>query len=196
MAPSFASRLATVQQARKTDLALRLAPNLTRLPAVIQRYDDPFLPFGKEIIKATHDLVCAYVFDLAAYLSIGAAGAVALERTIAYASGDSLTILHGPFVGTDFAVLTDEGSFNADAVTLMDKSDLPAYLAREGRFAFVSGEFFERGIGVFRQSDNLFLLQDSGRALRIRLVGDIALYASRAEDFAAQTRAVLEKMRR
>ena len=73
------------------------------MPYPMQRYDDPFLPYGRAVIDATSDIACAYVFDLAAYLSIGASGAIALERTIAYVPSPSLTILHGMFTRAEYA---------------------------------------------------------------------------------------------
>ena len=108
-ARSFSVRLRAAQAARDSDLALMLSPRLAQMPLPMQRYDDPFLPFGKAIIDATRDLVCAYVFDLAAYLALGAAGAVALERTIAYAGTDdaTVTILHAPFVGAAYVDAAD-----------------------------------------------------------------------------------------
>lgn len=50
------AKLAKLQQDRTTNLALILSPLLARMPLPMQRYDEPFLPFGKAIIDATHDL--------------------------------------------------------------------------------------------------------------------------------------------
>lgn len=81
---SFADRLQAAQARTDSRLALGIAPNIEKLPAPVGKIDEPFLPLGKLIINTTSDLVCAYVFHLGAYLSIGAAGAIALERTLAY----------------------------------------------------------------------------------------------------------------
>jgi hypothetical protein len=143
----------------------------------LQSYDDPFLPFGKAIIAATRDLVRAYVFDLAAYLALGAAGAVALERTIAYVGEDNLTVLHGAFVGGDYAEAAR--GFAADAVTLVDAADAEPYQ--------------RTGVGTFLlQGETLTLV---GGALRLRLLGDEVLYAGSGEDFAERARAALERAR-
>src|SRR5512140_1136609 len=93
----FVERLAEAQTRNHSALVIGLAPALNRLPYPIQRYDEPLLPFGKAIIETTADLVCGYVFHLSAYLALGAAGAVALERSIAYTPGHVIRILHGPF---------------------------------------------------------------------------------------------------
>jgi orotidine-5'-phosphate decarboxylase len=50
----------------------------------VSRWDEPLLPFNKAIIEATADLVCAYKPNLGFYLQWGAAGMIALERTIAF----------------------------------------------------------------------------------------------------------------
>jgi orotidine-5'-phosphate decarboxylase len=55
-----------------------------RLPVQALKWDEPLLPFNKAIIEATADLVCAYKPNLGFYLQWGAAGIIALERTIAY----------------------------------------------------------------------------------------------------------------
>ncbi len=173
---SFHERLQEAQEARGTDRALMLIPRLSQMPLPMQRLDDPFLPFGKAIIAATRDLVCAYAFDLAAYLALGAAGAIALERTVAYAGTDdqTVTILHAPFVGS--AYVEAAAAFNVDAVTLASLEDAPAYQAA--------------GLGVFWM-DRAGQLTLPGDTRSICLFGESALYAGRGDDFADQTRATL-----
>lgn len=82
--PTFRERWEAAQARSGGNLAIGIAPALDKLPAAVAKIDDPFLPLGKLIINTTADLVCAYVFHLSAYLAIGAAGAIALERTLAY----------------------------------------------------------------------------------------------------------------
>lgn len=200
MAHKAAEWLAQLQRERQTRLALLLAPRLVKLPLVIQRYDDPFLPYGKAIINVTRDLVCAYVFDLAAYLTIGAAGAVALERTAAYISGEAMTIIHGPFTGSGYAALLDEGSFNVDAVTVLSQQDAAFYTARPDRTAFVvqDGQPPFEGkphTGMYWKDAGLFTLPVREGVLTIQLAEESVLFAGMGEDFAQQTRAALEAIR-
>jgi orotidine-5'-phosphate decarboxylase len=54
------------------------------LPVPALKWDEPVLPFNQAIVEATADLVCAYKPNLGFYLQWGAAGIIALERTIAY----------------------------------------------------------------------------------------------------------------
>lgn len=205
MPVSFADRLAAIQRAKHSTLALVMAPRLLHIPMPMQRFDDPFLPFGKAIIEATHDVVCAYLFDLAAYLAIGAAGAVALERTIAYAraDGDTLNILHGPFAGPDYAEAANDSAFAADAVTVTDEQMLEAYTRDPAMGAFVvrRGEApviipLPGSAGVYWQdAGEMTLLASDDHAVRIQVAGERTLYAGRGDDFAERVRAALEALR-
>lgn len=173
MSPAnFADRLRAAQQRTGSDRALLLRPRLSQMPLPIQRYDDPFLPFGKAIIDVTRHLVAAYAFDLASYLAIGAAGAVALERTIAYVGDDNLTMLHGWFAGPGYVAAAQ--AFGVDAVTLADESYVDTYRSA--------------GLGVL-DVDTPYLV---GEGVRLRLFGDDVVYAGRGDDFADRIRAALE----
>ena len=160
-----------MQTIRATNRALLMSPRLTKMPLPMQRHDDPFLPFGKAIIAATQDLVCAYVFDLAAYLAIGAAGAVALERTIAFVGENNLTILHAWFAGSGYTSAAE--AFGVDAVTLADDGYIHDYHAA--------------GLGVFEVNSPSLV----GEGVEMRLFGENTLYAGYGEDFAEQVRAAL-----
>lgn len=115
------AKLARLQREKGTRVGLLMRPQVSKMPLPMQRYDDPFLPFGKAILNAARDLICCVVFDLASYMVLGAAGMVALERTIAYGKGDAAIILHAPFANEAFNIVMDEASFNVDGVTAVDK---------------------------------------------------------------------------
>src|SRR5215831_914788 len=138
----FWELLAAAQQRNNSTLAIGLAPALNKLPYESQQWDDPFLPFGKAVIDTTSDLVCAYVFHLGAYLALGAAGAVALERTMAYVPSGIVKILHGPFASDEYVQAAFEDGFGANAVTLAIPFGGPGisvnpYLHKLERGAFV-----------------------------------------------------------
>jgi orotidine-5'-phosphate decarboxylase len=80
----YLEKLQAAQQRNNSWLCLGLDPDPKRLPAPAAKWDEPVLPFNKAIIEATADLVCAYKPNLGFYLQWGAAGIIALERTIAY----------------------------------------------------------------------------------------------------------------
>lgn len=202
MVSNFIDRIAGFRHSRASDLVLFIAPRVERLPLSIQAYDEPFLPFSKAIINASKDLVCAYMFDMAAYLAIGAAGAIALERAIRYAREDAVTILHGPFIGAGYAELLDERSFGVDSLTLADTTWLDAYRRRPDRSAFVVRSGSPKTLdapsdtGFFWQESSLLSISGpSGSVLTLRVAGDSVLYAGMQENHTEQMREALKGMR-
>lgn len=82
---TYLEKLLAVQQQNNSWLCVGLDPMPEMLPvSITARHDEPVLPFNRAIIDATADLVCAYKPNLGFYLQWGAAGMIALERTIAY----------------------------------------------------------------------------------------------------------------
>ena len=136
---AFAERVKTAHQSTSSTLVIGLAPRLDQLPYPIQQYDEPFLPYGRAIIEVTQDIVAGYAFHLGAYLALGAAGAIALERTLAMVPAPNLKILHGPFVNVDYVRASYEEALNADAVTLatLDQAVIAAYLQQPSHGVFV-----------------------------------------------------------
>jgi hypothetical protein len=141
---SFGERVKAAYQQAGSALVIGLAPRLDQMPQPIQQYDDPFLPYGRAVIEATRDVVFGYVFHLGAYLALGAAGVIALERTIAMVPTQNIKILHAPFVTVDYIRASYEDALNADAVTLatVDRDVIAAYVAQpsHGVFVHVSSE--------------------------------------------------------
>ncbi|MEJ2749327.1 MAG: orotidine-5'-phosphate decarboxylase, partial [Anaerolineae bacterium] len=86
-------KLKAAQDRNQSWLCVGLDPDPTRLRVDVLKWDEPILPFNKAIIDATADLVCAYKPNLGFYLQWGAAGVIALERTIAYIPDDIPIIL-------------------------------------------------------------------------------------------------------
>lgn len=84
---AYLEKLRAAQERNASWLCVGLDPQPDRLPVQALKWDEPILPFNKAIIEATADLVCAYKPNLGFYLQWGAAGIIALERTIAYIPG-------------------------------------------------------------------------------------------------------------
>lgn len=118
---------------RRSTWLLEIAPRVPDLPAPIQKYDDPFLPYCRAVVSATGNFVAGYVFDLAAFLALGAAGAIALERAVAViaATPDTLSVIHGPFARAEFAAFVGETALRADAATVTD-GDIADRFAGQG----------------------------------------------------------------
>ncbi len=190
---SYNAKLDAAKERAGSNIALLLRPLMSEMPAPMHYYDDPFFPFSKAIIAATRDVVCGYVFDFAAYMAHSAAGAVALERSMAFAGTDVVKILHGAFAGTDYIEMIYENAFGADAATIAHSHDLKTYTGVEEHGAYVvqwgddevvpptywinKGEFTVDGV------------------VQIRVAGERVLYAGYGDDHAKQCRTALEAMR-
>jgi len=81
---SYLEKLKAMQEQNNSWLCVGLDPDPKYLRVDGLKWDEPILPFNKAIVDATCDLVCAYKPNLGFYLQWGAAGVIALERTIAY----------------------------------------------------------------------------------------------------------------
>ncbi|MDX1413469.1 MAG: orotidine-5'-phosphate decarboxylase [Candidatus Promineifilaceae bacterium] len=80
----YIEKLRNAQTANNSWLCVGLDPDPQMLRVDVLKWDEPVLPFNKAIIDATVDVVCAYKPNLGFYLQWGAAGIIALERTLAY----------------------------------------------------------------------------------------------------------------
>jgi len=89
---SYLEKLRKTQVKNNSWLCVGLDPDPDRLRVDVLKWDEPILPFNKAIIDATADLVCAFKPNLGFYLQWGAAGVIALERTIAYIP-DSIPVI-------------------------------------------------------------------------------------------------------
>jgi orotidine-5'-phosphate decarboxylase len=81
---TYLEKLKRIQDKNSSWLCIGLDPDPQRLRVDWLKWDEPILPYNKAIIDATADLVCAYKPNFGFYLQWGAAGIIALERTIAY----------------------------------------------------------------------------------------------------------------
>lgn len=164
-----------------------MKPVFDLLPLPITRFDDPFLPFSKEIISATGDIVAGYLFDFASYLAMGGAGVVALERAIAYVPDTCVAILHAPFTGTGYSAMASPTAFNLDAITVATQNDLTYYTENNPYMAFLTGDspIPDRG-GVYANGELAFKRDSVVR--RLSLTTDEILYTSKLDNFAQKIR--------
>jgi hypothetical protein len=195
---NFVDKVQQAQNETATNIALFFNPQLNLLPIAATRFDDPFLPFGKAIINASKDSVCAYIFDLASYLSIGAAGAVALERTIRYVPNDRVTILHGAFSSDGFSAMADTTGFGVDAITITDRVYLRTYLDKPPYAAFVTHHGAIDPINL-PDEGGIFWIDAGQMTLNpqttIKLTDNAVLYAGQFDDYAQKTREALAALR-
>ncbi len=187
----FVSKLARIQREKGTKVGLLLRPQVTTLPLPMLRYDDPFLPYSRSLIDALRDHLCACVFDLAAYMALGAAGIVALERSIAAArAGDDLvTVLHGPFASSEFAPACGADAFSVDGVTVTDVHLIDAFAVERGGGGVFVVSPTDLGAEISRYDEVGGMLLPADAALAVYLKVDAAVCVSRGDDFAEAARA-------
>jgi hypothetical protein len=185
----FVDRLVQSKNIRHSSIVLLISPKIASLPLPIQRFDDPFFPYSKALISATQDLVCAYMFDFAAFLVYGAPGAVALERTIGFVSNEHIRILHGDFGGQAYNVITDNIAFTVDALTIAHQRDLKHYLSVSPYAAFVVRHAdnpldlpLQRGGEYLPRKQQLRIINSGENIMELKVIGSEIV--GRGEDFA------------
>jgi orotidine-5'-phosphate decarboxylase len=155
---NYLEKLKNAQEKNNSWLCIGLDPSPEQLPLPALRWDEPVLPFNKAIIDTTADLVCAYKPNLGFYLQWGAAGVIALERTIAYIP-DHIPIIvdcKTGDIGTTQAAwaagLYDE--WNVDAVTVNpfvgQDAVLPMIGKRPDKAVYVLARTSNPGAAVFQ----------------------------------------------
>jgi hypothetical protein len=192
---SFNQRVDDVLRGTQSDVLLLLRPLMSDMPAPMHFQDDPFFPFSKDIITATRDVVVGYIFDFPAYMVHAGAGARALERSMAFTGVDLLKVLHGSFVGAAYIPMIYKDALGADAATLADARDLPAYLEDETQGAFVV-----RAGKVDENVQSPTYWAEAGRlqladSRKLRVAGTDVLYSDYTYDYASKCRAAIEAMR-
>ena len=171
----------------QSNIILKLNPKFEQLPLPITWFDDPFLPFGKQVIDATQDLVAGYLFDFASYLAMGGAGVIALERTIAYVPKSKVRILHGAFTGKGFSPMADTTGFDLSAITVTTLDDVNYYTNHVPYMAFIATtqnlSVPDTG-GIYRTDLNTLQYDHT----QLIVTTDAILYSSKQDDFADKIR--------
>lgn len=92
----FKQKLTTISEANNSLLCVGLDIDKEKIPShLFQTEENPFLAFNKQIIDATHDLVCSYKLNMAFYEALGKEGAELLSATIEYIPQKIPVILDG-----------------------------------------------------------------------------------------------------
>ena len=144
------NKLTAAQQANNSWLCVGLDPVMERLPEAVLTSDDPLLAFGRAIVEATADLVCAYKPNLGFWLAEGPAGLHALQALIASISDHLPVILDSKFndvghTATAYARAAFE-TLGVDAVTANP------YLGLDALRPFLTHE--EHGIFLLARTSN------------------------------------------
>jgi orotidine-5'-phosphate decarboxylase len=92
---TFTQKLREVQLQQNSLLCIGLDVDLEKIPEHLKLSTNPILEFNRQIIEATHDLVCAYKLNLAFYEAMGERGLTTLRETLRLIPKSVLTIGDG-----------------------------------------------------------------------------------------------------
>jgi orotidine-5'-phosphate decarboxylase len=92
---SFTKKLREIQIKQNSLLCIGLDVDAEKIPEHVRTLENPVLEFNRQIIEATHDLVCAYKPNLAFYEAMGERGLNALRETLKLIPKSVLTIGDG-----------------------------------------------------------------------------------------------------
>ncbi|MEA3338730.1 MAG: orotidine-5'-phosphate decarboxylase [Chloroflexota bacterium] len=164
---TFAHKLKMSQQTNNSWLCVGLDPVMERLPEAVSSAASPLLAFGRAIVEATADLVCAYKPNLAFWLAEGPAGLRALQTLIAAIPDHLPVILDAKFndVGHTAAAYARAAFEMLDA----DACTANPYLGLDGPRPFL--EWGDRGIFLLARTSN-----PSAPDLQDRIVDGRPLY--------------------
>ena len=147
--PDFFSAIVEVTRKNQSQLCIGLDTDKGRLPQILQNDSDPVFSFNREIIDATHDLVCCYKPQIAFYGAVGSEDS--LCRSIDYAHAKGIPVLldskRGD-IGSTAEMYSREAfsRFAADAVTVNP------YMGLDSMLPFL--EFEDKGIFILCRTSN------------------------------------------
>ncbi len=144
---------------KKSFLCVGLDPELSKIPAHLQREPDPILAFNKQIIDATRDYCVAYKPNLAFYEALGIDGWKTFAETVQYIGNQHLIIADAKRgdIGNTSRMYAEAffTRFGCDAVTVapyMGQDSVAPFLEYPGKWAIVlaltsnkGSEDFQRG---------------------------------------------------
>ncbi|MBI2028555.1 MAG: orotidine-5'-phosphate decarboxylase [Candidatus Levybacteria bacterium] len=81
---NFKQKLEIIIKKNNSLLCIGLDPDLEKIPNFLLKKKDSIFEFNIEIIKKTHDLVCAYKPNIAFYEAYGLKGLSQLKKTVEY----------------------------------------------------------------------------------------------------------------
>jgi orotidine-5'-phosphate decarboxylase len=95
MLMNFDQRLREIQIKQNSLLCIGLDVDEDKIPMHLRSTSNPVLEFNRQIIEATHDLVCAYKPNIAFYEAMGERGLTALRETLKLIPKSVITVGDG-----------------------------------------------------------------------------------------------------
>ena len=143
----FINKIAKIVKKNNSLACVGLDSDINKIPKHLLKYPDSIFRFNKEIIDATHDLVCAYKPNIAFYEAEGAKGLISLKKTNEYLvkKYPEIPIIidakRGDIDSTNLGYITNIfNELKADAVTLhpyLGYLSLKPFLNLKDKFFFI-----------------------------------------------------------
>lgn len=157
---TFQQKLKKIQKKNNSLVCVGLDSDLEKIPQHLRKNNDPIFEFNKAIIKATHDLVCAYKPNIAFYEANGSDGLKSLKKTMDYLHKNHpeipiiLDAKRGDIDNTNLGYVKLIFDYlGADSVTLhpyLGKESLLPFLALKNKFFFILCRTSNPGAGEFQ----------------------------------------------
>jgi orotidine-5'-phosphate decarboxylase len=147
---TFEEKLVAAQQHNNSWLCVGLDIVASKMPLPLHKTEEPLLPFAREIIDATKDLVCAFKPNLGFFLAEGAAGIIALERLIRYIPPDIPVILDAKF--GDIGSTAEQYARGAFEALRVDAVTLSPYVGADAIQPFLA--YADKGVFVLARTSN------------------------------------------
>ena len=157
---TFRQKLEKIIKKNNSLLCVGLDPDLEKIPSHLKKYRDPVFYFNKQIIDATHNIVCAYKPQIAYYAGSGIRGLGSLLKTINYLTHTYpqipiiLDAKRGDIESTSrFYAKEAFNVFNADAVTVnpyMGLDSLKPFLERKDKGVIILCKTSNKSSGDFQ----------------------------------------------
>jgi orotidine-5'-phosphate decarboxylase len=150
---SFLLKLETAIQKNNSLLCLGLDTDIEKLPNHLRQEQYPVLAFNKQIIDATHDLVCSYKFQIAYYSALGISGVEQLIESIAYIRGKypEIPIILDAKRG-DIGNTSEQYAKEAFDIYKADAVTVNPYLGHDGLEPFLRRE--DKGVIILCRTSN------------------------------------------
>lgn len=157
---NFLEKLDRAVDKNNSLVCVGLDPDMDKIPAQFKTIDDGFYEFCKEIIDATHDLVCAYKPNPAFFEAQGSIGIINLEKICSYihATYPEIPIIYdckrGDIGNTNKAyAISAFDHLQVDAVTLhpyFGKTSLQPFLDYKDKGMIIMIKSSNQGGGEFQ----------------------------------------------
>ncbi|MBK8550234.1 MAG: orotidine-5'-phosphate decarboxylase [Ignavibacteria bacterium] len=141
---NYTNKLQSIVKKNRSNIVIGLDPDLSKLPALFLKYNNPVAEFNKLIIESTKELVAGYKPNMAFYECLGTQGIEALTETVKTVPEEMIKICdakRGDMGNTaEYYARTYFDNYNFDSITLspyMGEDSIDPFIKREGKAVYI-----------------------------------------------------------